>query len=369
MKRKLIALAVGICTLAALTACGNSDDESNETQGSITLGQYKDIEVQKSVATITDDELKDYIDYILDSNKTTENVEEGTTKADDKILAIYTATMDGEKVSDLSSASTGATVTLSKDGFTINGFVDKLIGQTVGKTVEFDITIQDDFSNKDYAGKTVHYAVEIKNLVVTTVPELTDEWVKETYGYLKLATVDEFKTYFKENLFVNTVYNDIIEGILENQTVESYNSTELAEMTDMYKTAMENQLSSYGIELDAYLQAMSKSSDEFAKEMEEQAKAYLKQKMFIYKVAENENITLTDEEYAEKMLEYAHESGFESAEELESYYDGVMDSEDFRYSMIGDKVQKFLCDNIKIVEDKEEETTTKEEETTTKAAE
>lgn len=365
MKKKLLALAVGACMIMSLAACGSDSDEG-KTEGSITLGKYKGMEVAESVATITEEELKDYIEYILDSYKTTENVEEGTTKADDKILAVYTATKDGETVSDLSSSSSGTNITLSEDAFAIDGFTDKLIGKKVGEKVEFDITIQDDFTNESYRGQTVHYAVEIKALVVTTVPELTDEWVKETFGYLNLNNIDEFKTYYKENLFLNTVYDEIIDKVIENQKVESYDSEELAEVTELYKQETKNQLSYYGIELDAYLQAMGQSEDGFNQEMENQAKTYLKQKMFVYKVAEVEGITISDEEYAAKMQEYAKSMGLESESELVSYYDGTMDTEDFKYSMLGEKVQELLCENVKVVPDSEIETTTEKESATDK---
>lgn len=357
MKKKILALATAICMAGSLAACGGSESETEKTEGKITLGQYKGIEVEESVATITDKELKDYIDYILQSHKTTENVEKGTTKKDDKIIAVYTATKDGEKVSDLSSSSSGSTVTLSKDGFAIDGFVDKLVDKNVGDKVEFDITIQDDFSKEEYRGKTVHYVVEIKAIVVTTVPELTDEWVKKTYGYLKLNTVDEFKAYQKETYLISTVYDEIRDKLLENQKVESYDSEELDEYTELYKAQFVSQLSYYySIQLDAYLQAMDMTEEEFTAQKREEAKDYLKEKMFVLKVAETENITITDEEYAEKMGQYAKDMGLESESELVSYYSGVMDEADFKYAMIGQKVQKFICENIKVVPDTEKET-------------
>ncbi len=364
MKKKLLALTMGVCMVASLAACGSDDAETEKTNGSITLGKYKGIEVEESVATVTDDELQDYIDYILDSNKTTENVKEGTTKKGDKILAVYTASKDGEKINDLSSASAGTNVTLSDDGFVIKGFVDKIIGHNVGEKVEFDITIPEDFTNEKYKGQTVHYVVEIKAIVVTTVPELTDEWVKNTYGYLNLNNVDEFKAYYKENLFLNTVYNEIAEEVMKNQTVESYDSDRLAEMTSIYRQQTEDQLAYYGIALDAYLQAMEKSEEAFNKEMEDQAKESLKNEMFVYKVAETEGLTISDEEYSAKMLEYAKSMALESESELMSYYEGSLNAEDFKYSMLGEKVQKFICDNITIVPDKEEPTTAGEADTT-----
>ena len=79
--------------------------------------------------------------------------------------------------------------------------------------------------------------------------------------------------------------------------------------------------------------------------------------MFVKSVAEAENLTIQEEEYLSRMEEYAKEMGLESESELVSYYDGVMDESDFVYAMLGEKVQKLVCDNIKIVPDTEKETT------------
>ena len=359
MKKKLLALAVGFCTIISLAACGSKDSET-ETESKITLGQYKGIEVEKSVATITDEELQEYIDSILKSNQTTENIEEGTTKKDDKILAVYSASMDGTAVSDLSSAATGSTVTLSDSGFAIKGFVDQLIDKKVGDTVEFDIKIQDDFASETYAGKTVHYKVEIKAIVITKTPELTDAFVKDTFGYMGLNNIAEFKEHFKNDLFLNSVYYEIGQTILDNQKVENYNKKEVSESMETTKKNYESQIYySYNIDLATYLAAVEMTEEEFEEKLEEEVKASLKEKMFVNKVAEAEGITVSDDEYSAKMLEYAKGSGFDTVEEFTSYYDGTYDNDFYKYIMLSEKVQVFICDNIKIVEDKE--TTTPEE--------
>lgn len=366
MKKKLMALATCVMVTMGLVACGG-EDKKEVTKAKITLGKYKGMEVEESIATITDKELEDYVQYILESHKTTEKVDKGTTKKEDKIVATYTAKKDGEKISALSATNT--TITLDEDAFAIKGFIDQLIGKEVGTTVEFDIKIQDDFSKKEYQGMDVHYEVKIEALVVTSVPELTDEWAKKNYEYLGITTAQEFKDYYKNNLYLNTIYNEVIDDVLKNQKVESYDSAELEELTKMYADQFKNEIGYYGVEFNAYLQAMEKTEEEFNKEMEDKAKEYLKQKMFVMEVVKEENLSISDELYKAKMLEMAKSMNLNSQEELESYYDGYMDEEDYRYTIYGEMVQQILCDNIVKVPDKEKPTTEKEtkEEATTVA--
>lgn len=368
MKKRLLALALGACMTISLAACGDSDKDTKKTSADLTLGQYKGLEVSKSTADITDEELNTAIERVLNNNQKDEYIEEGTTEKDNKITAVYTATIDGESVSALSSASSGSTVTLSDGSFAIEGFTDKLIGQAVGSNVEFDITIPEDTETsalEAYAGKTVHYTVEIKNIVNTITPQLTDDWVKEQYEYMSISTVDGFKEYLRRQMYLSYVYDEIKDTLLSNSTVNSYDSEQLSKYTDIAVTQFENTISSYyGISMDAYLQAMDKTEEEFRKEKEEEAKPDLKERMVIEKIAETENITLSDEEFNTRMEQYAVEYGLESAEQLKQYYEGVWDDSDWKYSILAEKVQEIICDNVVTVDDKEDDTTASEEDTT-----
>ena len=361
MKKRLFTLALGACMTISLAACGDSDKDTKKTSADLVLGQYKGLEVSESTAEITDEELTAAVERVLKNNQNNEYVEEGTTKTDDKITAVYTATIDGESVSALSSASSGSTVTLSKESFAIEGFVEKLTDKQVGSKEEFDITIPENTENttlKTYAGKTVHYVVEIKNIVKTIIPELTDEWVKEQYGYMDISTADGFKEYLKRQMYLSYVYDEVKEELLDKSTVNSYDSDMLSRYTDIAVSQFESTISSYyGISMDAYLQAMNKTEEEFRKEKEEEAKPDLKERMIIEKIAEAENITLSDEEFNKRMEQYAVEYGLKSVEELKKYYDGVWDDSDWKYSILAEKVQEIICDNVKTVEDKEENTT------------
>lgn len=368
MKKRLLALALGACMTISLAACGDSDKDTEKTSADLTLGQYKGLEVSQSTADITDEELSEAVERVLKNNQKDEYIEEGTTEKDNKITAIYTATVDGESVSALSSASSGSTVTLSDGSFAIEGFIDKLIGKQVGSKEEFDVTIPEDTTTsalKSYAGKTIHYVVEIKNIVNTITPDLTDEWVKENYGYLNISTVDGFKEYLKRQMYLSYVYDEVKDTLLENSTVNSYDSDLLSKYTNIAVSQFESTIGSYyGISLDAYLQAMDKTEEEFRKEKEEEAKPDLKERMVIEKIAEAENITLSDEEFNTRMEQYAVEYGLETVDKLKEYYDGIWDDSDWKYSILAEKVQEIICDNVVTVEDKEDDTTADEETTT-----
>ncbi len=352
MKKKFLAIALGVCAVASLIGCGK-DEETTATKGEIKLGEYKGYEVTESDVKITEESLKKSIDSILTSYATTEKKEEGTLAENDKAYLIYEAKIDGEVVSALSK-TTETAVTLSETGFVIEGFVDKLIGKTIGETVEFDLVIQDDYTDTTYAGKSVHYAVQIKYVSITVTPELTDEFVVEYYGYKGYKTVDDFKKYIEHEMYMNQVYTVIWDEIIEAQTVVTYDSKDLSETIDYLKSQNEYQLSVYGYDLTSYLSAVDMTEDEYNKKMEEQAKIALKSEMFLEKVVEVEGITISDEEFEEKFNDFARAYGYSKTEEFSSAYaeaypeatkDELVDM--FKNS----KVQEMILESVVVVPD------------------
>jgi trigger factor len=370
MKKRILALLLGTACVMSLVACSSDEtkETSKTTSGKITLGDYKGFVVGESVTNVSDDDLQGYVDYILQQNAVTTDVKEGTLKADDVAKITFKATIDGKEAEELSSAAE-TSVTLSAEGAAINGFTDALIGKAVGTTNEFDLTIQSDFSNTDYAGKTVHFSVTVNAIAVTTTPELTDAFVEKTYAHMGYKTISELKEYLKNELYINQIYKLIWTDVLEKQKVVSYDTKKLAEMTEQFKSNMEQQIyTQTGADLAAYLKASGTSEADFMKDMENQAKASLKEEMFLKKVIEIEKIKLTDEEYNAKMTEYAKTYGYSSVEEFSSAY-ATLTKDDFEFSILSYKAQEFICKSVKVVPD--EETTadeTKASEATTSEA-
>ncbi len=369
MKKKFLAIALGICTMASLIGCGK--DEESATKGEIKLGEYKGYEITESEAKIAEADLQASIDSVLKSFATTEKVEEGTLKENDKAYLIYEATIDGAVDATLSK-TTETAVTLSETGFVIDGFVEQLIGKTIGETVEFDLVIQEDYSDENYAGKSVHYKVEIKYVSITVIPELTDAFVAENYAYKGYTKVDEFKKYIEHEMYISQVYSVVWSEIMDAQTVITYDSADLEEAISYVKSQLEYQLSQLGYDIASYLTAMEISEDDYNADVEKQAKASLKEQMFIEAVIEAEGITISDEEYAIRFGDYARMYGYLETEEFSSAYSEAYPdatNEEMIKSFKNLKAQELILDSVKIVPDEEESETPTETESTTPTAE
>lgn len=371
MKKRLLAIALCLCTAFSVSACGDDEvvEKEKKVEGKITLGEYKGLEVDASLATASEKEVDEYLQSVLESYSTTEELSEGVLEKDGKAKVSYTSTVDGEEYKN----SEGTTISLTEDGFSVDGFVDGLIGHSVGETVELDLTLSKDFSDEEVAGKGIHFSAKIEAKLNTVVPEFTDEFVSSNFDYLDLKTKDDLIEYLNNDIIISKAYSEIWQEILDNATVESYGTDELQDMVDKYTEYQEYVIyMQTGYELVDYLELIGKTADDFKNDMTEAAKSYLKQEMLIDAIAEKEGIEITDEFYQEKMYEFARLYGYDSVEEYEKAYEGSKTKEDFELDIRAFEVQELVCKSVKYVENlglRSEKETSSEGETTEGASE
>lgn len=366
MRKKILALCLAVCTILSFTACGEEDSKETTTstasdlaeEGKITLGEYKGLVVYSDDITITDSELESYTNERLSVDSTTEYRTEGVVAEGDKVKVAYKGTVDGEEFTG--GTSEGRVISISDTGFDVEGFTDGLIGHSIGETVELDLKFADDYSDEALQGKDVHYSVKLDSLVITVVPELTDEYVAAEYSEIGITTVGEFTEYLRNDLYINNIYSQIWSQIVEDTTVEAYEKEKFEEYVKIYAENEEYGIYAYyGYTLDDYLSLMGITESDWLLQIEASVRSSLKEEMILEEIAEIEGIEVSDEEFNKKMFEYAKLYGFDSVEEFKKSYSNI-DDEDFKFSVKAYLVQEFLAKSVTVKEgsNPDNETTT-----------
>ena len=343
MKKKLLAIALCVCTVFSVTACA---DKETKKKTKYELGQYKGIQVDSSLKTVDKELVDEYLASELDYHSKDEEVKEAVLAKEDRVKISYKSTVDNKEYKN----SEGSIITLNDKGFNIPGVVDAIIGKNVGEKLSLDLTVPKDFSDKTVAEKPIHFEITIEAKMVTVTPEFTDEFVKTNYGYLGLNTKDEFLKYLEQDIYVSQIYNDIWDVVMGNLKMISYDTDTLKDLSTELKEYEEYQVyMTYGIDLATYLSYMGMNEAEFDDLVEESAKEYMKQEILVKAIAEAENLVVTDELYEEKLLEYAKAYGFDTTAEFQSQYTD-MTREDFEFTILSELVIKFLSENVVFVD-------------------
>lgn len=343
MKKKLLAIALCVCTVFSVTACA---DKETKKKTKYELGQYKGIQVDSSLKTVDKELVDEYLASELDYHSKDEEVKEAVLAKEDRVKISYKSTVDNKEYKN----SEGFIITLNDKGFNIPGVVDAIIGKNVGEKLSLDLTVPKDFSDTTVAEKPIHFEITIEAKMVTVTPEFTDEFVKTNYGYLGLNTKDEFLKYLEQDIYVSQIYNDIWDVVMGNLKMISYDTDTLKDLSTELKEYEEYQVyMTYGIDLATYLSYMGMDEAEFDDLVEESAKEYMKQEILVKAIAEAENLVVTDELYEEKLLEYAKAYGFDTTAEFQSQYTD-MTREDFEFTILSELVIKFLSENVVFVD-------------------
>lgn len=379
MKKRILAIALGVLSVCSLVACGDDKkkEENKRTYAEVELGQYKGIEVDSSLKEVPQEDIDAYLESVLNSLSTTEEVKENVVfKKDDIVKLSYTCKIDGKEVESkegfmIKVTDKGYELYSSYSSGILNGVttVFNVTGKSAGEKYEITEKVSDKYTaKKDYVGKDAVFTVTLEARVDTIVPEFTDELVAKNFDYLKLATKQDMLDYLKDDLYVVQIYNEIIEVVMENAKIVSYDSERLAEVTKDYAEYQEYYIYYMtGYELDAYLKLIGQTEDDFMKSVEEASKEYLKQEMVYEAIAKAEGIEVTDEMIEAKKLEYAKNYGYDSVEEF--WKNAGMTEEEFALDILVYEVQDFLCENVEFVDglglrNPEEESSSGEKEST-----
>lgn len=316
-------------------------DLSGIDNGTVTLGEYKGIEVTKTPVEVSDEEVDAAILSERESKTTYDDVDRAVQDTD-KVNIDYVGTKDG--VAFDGGTAQGQDLVIGSGQF-IDGFESGLIGAKKGDEVTLDLTFPENYGNADLAGQAVEFKVTVNNVQEKNMPELDDAFVQEVSDF---KTVDEYKESKKQTILEQkegqaqaAVENDILKAVVENSQIETTQEAVDANFNN-YLLNYTNQAAMYGIDLNTFTSAFYGVDEETFKEnyVKNIAKSAVEQRLVFHAIADKEGITVSDEDRDN----LAAEMGYESKDQMiESA--GAYNVDDY---LISTKTMKFLVDNAVI---------------------
>lgn len=307
-----------------------------ENKGTVTLGEYKGVEVSRQVLEVTDEELDVEIKRVLDSNPDTEEITDRVAQNGDIVNIDYVGKKDGTAFEG--GTDQGFDLTLGSGSF-IDGFEEGLVGAAVGESRNLDLTFPADYGSAELAGAAVVFEVKVNAIKVEKDAVLNDDFVKKVSQY---QTVDEFRQGTKDEILAGKTANakdqkeyEALMAVINNSQFEineemleyRYN-----EQLDYYT----NQVTAYGMDLETYATMAGMTLDQFKEQLRSSADNFIKQELVIGAIAEKEGITITDEDREEVGKLY----GTDAATLIEQSGQEAVD--DYAKML---KVLKFISDN------------------------
>ena len=263
----------------------------------VTLGDYMGIEVEKSDVEVTDEEVMAEIDKERESNSRTITVDDRAVEDKDIVTIDFEGFVDGEafeggKAEDYS-------LTIGSHSF-IDNFEEQLIGAKIGEEVTVNVTFPENYQAEELAGKPAEFKVTVKEIKVKELPELDDEFAKDVSEF---DTLDEYKADIKKNLTA-AKEDKVVEKIIENATMEIADlmvETQTRNIAEDFARRIQQQ----GLSIEQYFQFTGLNAETFLEQMKPQALKRIQSRLVLEKIAEVENIEVSDERVEEELKNMA----------------------------------------------------------------
>ena len=269
---------------------------TTEVYPEVTLGQYKGLEVEKAEATVTDEQVE------AELNRMAENVA-STETVDGPAQMGNTANIDFEGFENGVPFEGGKgenhDLKLGSGSF-VPGFEEQIVGMSAGEEKDINITFPENY-HADLAGKAVVFHVKVNKVTETVVPAMDDEFAKDVSEF---DTLDALKADIRAKAMERAqknVQNEFetacIAKAAENTTVELPNALVERELdTQMERFAYQLQMGGYSME--QYAKMMGGDVKTMRNAFRPAAERAAKESVTLEKIAEVENIAVTDEEIA-----------------------------------------------------------------------
>ena len=266
------------------------------TKPEVTLGEYKGVEVPKADIAVTDEEVDAEVKKEQEKNSRTITVEDRAAAKDDIVTIDFEGFVDGDAFEG--GKGTDYPLTLGSNTF-IPGFEDQLIGANTGDHVEVNVTFPEEYQAKELAGKAAVFQCDIKKIEAKELPELDDDFAKDVSEFDTLAeyreNVKKTLTEKKEKEAETAKENAAIDKAIENAQMdipELMIQTQCRQMMDDFGRRMQSQ----GLSMEQYFQFTGMTADKMMEDMKPQALKRIQTRLVLEKIAEVEDIQITEEE-------------------------------------------------------------------------
>jgi trigger factor len=286
---------------------------SFEVLPEVKIDGYDKIAVARPDASLAEGEFEAELANVLDHHATVEPVEEDRVIADGDWAEIgfkgsiqdvaQTVTEDGLKNVDPTKEITGEDVLIEVGGKnTLQAFNEALRGAKVGQELQFEASYPAEFGEARLAGKTVSYDVTVKAIKKKTFPERDEEFAKQLGPY---ESWDDFETTLKERLSrrkaeaLNAQARDKMLDELVAMTSFPVPETFVQQQIDARLERGLRALAQQGMSSDAMRQL---DFGRLREAQRDQAVQEVKVSLVLDRIAEAENITVSDEDMERELL-------------------------------------------------------------------
>ncbi len=309
----------------------------------VTLGKYKEVEVDKIDISVTEEEIDTAIDKERERNARTISVDDRAVQDGDMIVLDYEGFVDGETFEG--GKDENYPLTIGSNTF-IPGFEEQLIGAEIDKKVDVNVTFPEDYHAAELAGKSALFQCTVREIKEKELPDLDDEFASEVSEFDTLAEyredVKKKLTLKKEEEAKIEKEGRVVDAIIADAQMdipEAMLMTQQRQMVDDFAQRIRMQ----GITIDQYFQFTGLTKEALLEQMKPQAEQQIKSRLVLEAVAKAENLEASEEEYTDEIKKMAET--YQMTEEKMTEMIGAFEEKAIKEDLRVKKALNFVVEN------------------------
>ncbi len=264
----------------------------------VTLGEYKGIEIAAEDTTVTEEMVNAELERIQEENAQLVVVEDAVVENGHTVVIDFEGFKDD--VAFEGGKGENHHLEIGSNSF-IPGFEEQLVGMKTGESKDIELSFPDTYHVEELKGQPVVFKVALHEVKVRELPELNDD-LAELLDQEGVTTLDELKASIKEKLETQAkateedrVNNELVLAISENATVEIPQAMIDEEVEQMFQE-FNQRLAQQGMNIELYTQILGQTEEGIKAEMAEDAKARVRSRLVLEKIAETEELKVEEAE-------------------------------------------------------------------------
>jgi len=261
----------------------------------VSIEGYKGLEIERPAVSVSEEDVERELKRAAERNARIKTVDRAAQMGDMTVID-FEGFIDG--VAFQGGKGENHTLVLGSGQF-IPGFEDQIVGHSAGEEFDVNVTFPEEYHSADLAGKAAVFKCKLHEVKEKELPAIDDEFAKDVSEF---DTLDEYKNSIKEKL--EEVKKSQAEEAVSRAVSEKIAELVVAEIPEcMFEQQQDNlakdaeyRIRSTGMTLEQYLQYFNMTFEDYRANFRAQAEQQVKTRLGLEKIAELENIQVSDED-------------------------------------------------------------------------
>lgn len=318
-----------------------------ELKPEVNLGEYKGMEVEVEEFKNADDVMDKELSILAEKYAVLNDITDRESKDTDLVNIDFTGYVDGEEIKG--GAAKNYVLDLAHSNF-IPGFAEQLSGKKVGEEFKINVKFPEEYHDEKLKGKDAEFNIKLNAIKEKVLPELNDEFAKRVNE--KFNNIEEVKQDIQKFLDENAKMENerrtavkIFDTLLANTNIdiqESMINREIQALMGEFKQRINMQGGNYDEMLER------EGHEKVYAQMKEEAVKRIKTSLIVGKIAQNENMSVTQEDIQNKIADMASIYRTTPENIIAEIQKNVNILHSMNQQVITEKVTKLLLDNAKV---------------------